>query len=214
MGARFDGPGKRKDYVMVRTMVFASVAAGVLLFAVHEYGMAQPGPVVGSSEIGIVRVRQAFRECERNRRYRAESLAEQSRANAEEEELSKTIGALEAGLKALRPGGADYMAQVKELFEKQASLKAMQEFNKRQSLLKDQLWTEALYKETLEVIASLAKQKRLSVVFEVDEPEFPFGSGEQLMMSIQTHKVLYSAGCRDLTAEVVAELDKNDSTKK
>jgi len=52
------------------------------------------------------------------------------------------------------------------------------------------------------------------VVFEVDEPEFPFGSGEQLMMSIQTHKVLYSAGCEDLTSEVVAGLDKNDTTKK
>jgi hypothetical protein len=49
------------------------------------------------------------------------------------------------------------------------------------------------------------------MVLGADEPEFPFQSYEQLVMTLSTHKVLYSDGCVDLTNEVIAQLDKMQS---
>jgi len=198
----------------IKTMVLACLAVAIVLFIVYEYSFAQAKPDALSSKIAVVRIRKVFRDCKKNAKYRAEALAEQSKTNADEAELSKTIDATEAGLKALKPGSADYMAQAKELFDKQGALKAMQEFNKRRSMLRDQLWTEELYKDSLDIIKELAEKKGLALVLEMDEPEFPVRSGDELMMSLQTHKVLYGAGCVDLTADVVSRLDQASDAKK
>lgn len=198
----------------IRAMVLTCMAGAIVLFLGHQYSSAQPESRSTSLKIGIVSIRKVFRNCKRNAQYRAESLAEQSKLDAEEKELSQAAAALEAGLSAFKPGSSEYMAQVKELFGKQADLRAMQEFNKRQRVLKDQLWTEQLFKETLAATRELAKDRGLSLVLEADEPEFPVQSGDELMMALQTHKVLYSEGCLDLTAAVVARLDEKDDAKK
>jgi len=57
----------------------------------------------------------------------------------------------------------------------------------------------------------LAAQKGLPLVLGSDEPEFPIQRYEELAMTLSTHKVLYSEGCVDLTNEVIAELDKEES---
>ena len=74
--------------------------------------------------------------------------------------------------------------------------------------MEDGQWTELLYKEVLRITKELAKQKGLAIVFEVAEPDFPMTNTDELMMALQTHKVLYSGGCVDLTADVVVEMNK------
>jgi len=59
----------------------------------------------------------------------------------------------------------------------------------------------------------LAKQKGLDLVFESDEPEFPASSRDELMLTISTHKLLYSGGCLDITDDVVAQLDAQEGAK-
>jgi len=158
-------------------------------------------------KIGVVSIRKVLRNCKRSARYKVDILADQGRANAKLQELSKQIETQEAGLKALRPGSSDYLAQLKELLEKRYQLEAQQEFNQQQNALKHHKWTEELYKEILQITKELAEQKGLDLVFEKDEPEFPVASSEELVMVLSTHKLLYSAGCLDLTEEVVARLD-------
>ena len=164
-----------------------------------------------NSKIGIVSVRNVFRDCKVNASYREKELAEQGKKNAELDVLEKEIAAQEAGLKALRPGTSDYMKQYEDLLNKQARFEAAKQFVSQQRVLKDRRWTEDLYKEALRITKELAKQKGLTVVLEADEPNFPMPSADELMMALQTHKVLYSDGCVDLTAEVVTEMNKIES---
>jgi Skp family chaperone for outer membrane proteins len=206
-----------------RAVVLGVLTSAVVLFLGYGYSAycaeaaaktgsaAEPGAGAVNSKIGIVSMRNVFRDCKVNASYREEALAEQAKKNAELDVLEKEIAAQEAGVKALRPGTGDYMKQYEDLLNKQARFEAAKQFVSQQRALKDRRWTEDLYKEVLRITKELAKQKGLTVVLEADEPNFPMPSADELMMALQTHKVLYSDGCMDLTAEVVTEMNKIES---
>lgn len=199
---------KERKVMKIRSAIILSCLTGVIFLSIgYEYSRAEQKADTPGLKIGVVSVRKVLRGCKKSARYKIEVLADQGRTNAELEELSKQIEAQEAGLKALKPGSIDYLAQLKELVDKRYDLEAQREFNKQQSALKHHRWTEELYKEILQITKELAEQKGLDLVFEKDEPEFPVTSSEELVMILNTHKLLYSAGCSDLTNEVIARLD-------
>jgi Skp family chaperone for outer membrane proteins len=204
---------KLKGVIMkIRTIIILACFIGVIFLSVgYEHGRAGQNVDTAGLKIGVISVRKVLRNCKRSAKYKVEVLADQGKKNAEFEKLSKEIEAQEAGLKVLKPGSADYIAQLKELVDKRYNLEAQQDFNKQQSALKYHRWTEDLYKEILRVTKDLAEKKGLDLVFVNDEPEFPVASAEELWMTINTHKMLYSAGCLDLTNEVIAQLDAMES---
>ena len=195
----------------IKTAILGCLMGVVVLLLVHEYSMAQVKTNDTVLPIGIVDVRRALRECKATEKYKERTNAENSKMAAEEEQLSREIQALAAGLRALKTGSSDHLKQYKEYLQKQNDLKTMQEFNPQQKALKHQQWTQELYKEILRITKVLAAEKGLPLVLGSDEPEFPIQRYEELAMTLSTHKVLYSNGCLDLTNEVIAELDKEES---
>lgn len=158
-------------------------------------------------KIGVVSILKVFQNYKGNEKYRQSAAAERARAEAELEKLSKEIEAEEAGLKTLKAGSDDYLARVKQIITKRASLQAQQEFYKQREALKEQQWTEKVYKDVLRITAEVAKKKDLDIVLEKDEPEFPLSNYSELMTVMSTHKVLYSRGCVDISDEVMARLN-------
>ncbi len=200
----------------IRTIMLGCLVSAVVLLAGYPTGIdshAQPKTDKPSSKTGIVSIRKVFRDSKRNAKYRTDVMTEQTKVRAELEKLSKEIEAQEAGLKTLKRGSVDYLTQYKELLEKRAKLDVQQQVINQERSAKDQKWMEELYSEILQITAELAKQKGLELVLGADEPEFPMESADQLMMTLSTHKVLYTAGCLDLTSEVVARLDAKEELK-
>ena len=194
---------------MKTKMVVLGCLIGVAVLAMsYEYSHAQPETGTLSLKIGVVSVRKVFGNCKRSARYNAEVLAEQSRTNAELQELSKEIEADKAGLNALKRGTSDYLAQLKEVLDKQGKHDAEKEYRMQQKALKYQRWVEDFYVDILRESGEVAKQKGLDLVLEKDEVEFPALSIDSTMLAIRTHKLLYSGGCLDITDEVIARLDK------
>ncbi|MHC4913002.1 MAG: OmpH/Skp family outer membrane protein [Planctomycetota bacterium] len=186
----------------------SGLMGAVVLFMGYQYSRAAPENQRPETKIGVVSIRQIFQDCKRNVKYRQEATVEQEKIVAELEKLTREIEAEEAGLKALKAGSSDHLELMKVILEKRASLQARQEFHKQQLALKDQRWTERLYMDILREAGEVAKQRGLDVVFENDEPELPALSGQELMMAIRTHKVLYSGGCLDITEEVMNRVDE------
>jgi Skp family chaperone for outer membrane proteins len=195
----------------IKTAILGCLMGIMVLLLVHEYGMAQVKPTDTTLPIGIVDVRRALRDCSATKKYRERTTAENDKMDAEKEELSRKIQALALGLSALKPNSSDYLEQYREYLQKQADLKTMQEFNPRLKASKHQQWTQQLYQEILRLTKVLAAEKGLPLVLESDDPQFPIQQYEELAMTLSTHKVLYSNGCLDLTDEVIAELDKEES---
>jgi len=193
-----------------KVMVLSCLIGAVVLSAGYERTLAKAKETPAGPKIGIVSVVKIFRDCKKNEKYRQEVVAERNKVAAELEKLSKEIEAENAGLKTLKPGSSDYSAQMKEVLTKQGSLQAQQEFHNQQMAMKEQKWTEDIYKEILRITVEVAQEKGLDLVLGKDEIEFPTSSANELMLTISTNKVLYSGGCLDITDEVMARLDTED----
>jgi len=197
-----------------RTVVLGGLAGAVVLFLGYGFSFAGAEADISNSKIGTVSIRDIFRDCKANVGYRDKALAEQAAKNVEMDALQKKIAADEAGLRALKPGSSDYMKQFETLINEQVQYEAKKQYISQARVLEDRRWTEGLYKEVLRITKELAKKKGLNVVLELDEPVFPMVNPDELMMALQTHKVLYSDGCVNLTAEIVVEMDKIESKLK
>jgi len=196
----------------IKTVISGCLICVVVLFVVHELGLAQPIAPVAASKIGLLSVSRTLRDCKATVTFAAKAKAEAEQMVAAEKALGNEVNVLTSGVRALVPGTIDYMAQYKLLLLKQAELKAIQESNNRQRLLSQLGWAEKVYKEVLRITSEVAARKGLDLVLQRSEPEYPILSTEQLRMTLSSHKVLYGGGCLDITDEVIAELDKIEAT--
>ncbi|UCE99086.1 MAG: OmpH family outer membrane protein [Planctomycetota bacterium] len=193
-----------------RILILGCLLGAVVLFIDHGYSETESKADTLSSEIGIVSIQKIFQDSKRGSKYRAEAFTEQQRVKADLEELGRQVEAGEAGLRALKAGSSDYMAQVKELLEKRANYLARQELYKQLMELTDQLWTKQLYQDILRVTGEVAKEKHLKLVLREDAIDFSETNITELGLAMRTHKLLYSGGCLDITDEVIAQLDAED----
>ncbi len=196
----------------VKTVVLSCLTGAVVLFFVHEFSLAQPMATGAASKIGLVSVTRALRDCKATATFGAKAKAEGEQMIAAEKALNDEINVLTGGVRALVRGTADYNAQFKLLLQKQGELKALQEYSREYRGSSQQLWAEKVYKQVLRLTKEVAAAKGLDLVLQSSEPEFPMQSGDQLMTALSTHKVLYGGGCLDITADVIAELDKIEAT--
>lgn len=199
-----------------RAMVLSCLAGGVILCMSYQYSRAQTEADKPPLKIGVVSIRKIFRYCERAKRREKEIRDEEAAANAKLNKLQKDIAAAEAGLGTLRPESIDYLELARDVFRKQDSYKSQKQHYERLLALKDRQWTKALYRDILRVTGEVAKEKGLDLVFERSEPDFSMISATELLLTIQTHKLLYADadGCADITEQVRARLDQEKSEAK
>ncbi len=195
-----------------KTVVLGCFIGAIALLFVHEFSFAQTSAPATVSKIGLISVSRALRECKATATFGAKAKAEEEEMAANEKALNDEINVLKGTVRALVPGTPDYMEQYKQLVQKQAELQAIQEYRREQRSVSQRAWAQKVYKEILRITKEVAANKDLDLVIERSEPEFPIKNADQLMMTLSTHKVLYGDGCQDVTEEVIAELDKIEST--
>ncbi len=183
------------------------IICAVVWFVGYESSWAEPEGQSAGVRIGVVSVRRIFQDCKRNVQYRQEASAEQESIIAELDKLEKELEAAQAGLKTFKTGSSEYLNLMKEILQKQAGLQAQREFAQQHFALKDQQWTEEIYKDILSMTGEVAIEKGLTLVLEDGDVELPAASANDLMLTIRTHKLLYSGGCVDITEEVMAKVD-------
>jgi Skp family chaperone for outer membrane proteins len=210
---------KFKLFVTVLVVLAAAVTIADFVTGAEKAAPAQPSASPASPDasrggprgeeakclkIGVVSVRRIFQDCKRMAKYRQEFTAEGDKMEAELDKLTQEIKADKSGLKTLKSGSLDYLSTVKEILEKQGNLQAKQEYFKQLMDMRQQTIFEQLFKDVVKATAEVAKEKGLDLVLEKSEPEQP---GE-----IGTQKVLYSAGCEDITDAVLAKVDAADKS--
>ena len=195
-----------------RTLILGCVIGVLALSMVYDHSTAQQNTDTAPVKIGVVSIREVFRDSAKNAAYRNAVINEQSKLNQELDELTKELQAEEAALSTLKAGTPDHLEQVKAALTKRAQLDARREYTTQARVARDKLWTEALFQAVLQIVDDLAQEKRLTLVLERTEPIFP-QAREELMMTLNTHKTLYSGGCIDLTKETTERLDKLEDLK-
>lgn len=195
----------------IKTLISGCLVGMVVLFLVHQFGEAQPLANGPASNIGVVNIEKALQNCQATSKFKEKAEAEKREMDAEEEKLSGDIESLRGSLQALVPNSADWLAQYKDMVKKESELKSLKELNPQVRAMRAHQWTEKLYPEILRITKELAAKKGLALVLTVEEPLLPTQRYEELVMTLRTHKVLYTGGCVDLTNEIIVELDKTNS---
>ena len=192
---------------MKNTVVIGLAAMMVVGLLGYDKLFADSKATNGPTKIGLVSVRSIFQNCKKNTDYKAKMMAEQDKIIAELEKLNKEIDALQADLKTRKAGSEDALKLMKTITEKKASLEGQKQYYQEQFKVKDQMWTEKIYVEILDMVGKIAKQKGYDLVLEKDEIELPAASATELMLVIRTHKVLYYNADMDFTGDVLAAMD-------
>ena len=180
----------------------------VLLTTVYDSSGKQSKPQDTGLKIGVIQIREVFRESNRNIEHQKELTTEEEKVVAELEKLSKEVQTLKADLLTRKPGSSDYSKLMQQMMEKQASMEAKKEFHQQEMSLKDLQWTEQLYKDIIKTVKDVAKANNLDIVLAKEETAFPTSSQTELMLAIRTSKVLYSVDSLDITKEVIKALNE------
>jgi Skp family chaperone for outer membrane proteins len=75
--------------------------------------------------------------------------------------------------------------------------------------IREQTIIEGLFKDVISAVEVVAKEKMLDLVLEKSVPDLPAANSNELTLTISTHKVLYNAGCEDITGAVLTKVDAN-----
>ncbi|MHC4637517.1 MAG: OmpH/Skp family outer membrane protein [Planctomycetota bacterium] len=197
-----------------KALILVCVTVVVVFCSTHNFSFAKSKTVgVQSSSdsgirIGVISVRKIFTTCKRNQEYKQKVQVEQQQIVAEMTKLQKEIEADEATLKAgIKPDSSDYMNMMRSILEKRGQYEAMKQFYQQQISAKDREWTKKLYLDVMQITEDIAKSKGLGLVVAEDEVDLDNVVGDEFMLRIRMHKVVFSGGCEDLTDEVMAKLD-------
>jgi Skp family chaperone for outer membrane proteins len=193
----------------MKTVVVAlSCLTGVVVsFAAATAGGGKAAtPTPGVQSIGVVRVVDILQGLSEVRKHGNEIKADQGKAQAELDALTKEIEIEEGELATLKRASIAYLKQSEAVAEKKAHYSAHKELLERQILLKQQLWTQKAYGEIVRVTREVAAEKGLSLILVKDDPNVNAAPPEAITTLIATYKVLCSDGCPDITQEVQAKL--------
>jgi len=191
----------------IRLIILCCLTVAIFLSAGYVANSAESESNKGPLKIGVISVQNIIKNCKKSENYRAEIAAEYNKMKAELDKLAREIEAETEGLKALKTGSEDYMVLYKEILMKQSGIQAQEKFYDQQMAFKNQEIVGQLYKEILDKTKKVAEQKGLDMVFEKSEPQLPAPNSTELNLIINSHKLLYSGRCVDITDEVMAQVD-------
>ncbi len=192
---------------MRTTIVALSCLTGIVVSLAA--GNAGGGKSISSSpgvqSIGVVRVVSLLLKLSEAGKFADTVKGEQSKGQAALTALAKEIETEERELTTLKTTSDDYLKQSETLAEKKAHFSAHREFLDRQIRLKQELWTQKAYAQIMQATREVAAERGLALVLVKDDPN-TVPEAEGIRSVIATQKVLYCAGCPDITPDVQAKL--------
>ena len=187
--------------------ICALLAVGVVL----STGFAQQAPAGGKTgSVGVCNVVLLFKEYERAK-VTLEQLQAQQKAIEEEkrrrdQEITASRNYLTGG--HVREGTPAYEEQFEKLQKLAMDAEIYYRTETGRAVRKHQLATREIYSEILKTVGDVAKQRGYDVVIYGDQTgPIQEGSPQEMLMQIQSRRVLYSSDACDITTEVLRRLN-------
>jgi len=194
-----------------KVMILICLISAVVLSMGYEYSLAESKAEKPFLNIGVVSVRKILEDSKRSEKHDEELRGEEDKISAILRKLRKQIEADEAGLGTIKRESSAYLELERDVEQKRAMYVAKKRFYEKEAELRDRQWLKSFYKGILQETREVAKEKGLDLVFERSEPNFSMGSAGALLVSMETHKLLYCEDCSDITKEVMDRLDEEES---
>ena len=189
-----------------RETVLCAVLVSVLLFGVyHEFGGAAGGEVkLLPARVCVVSVHRVLTEGDKAKVWKMKIDVEVSKAEDDIKKLKDDFVADKAILKTRKPDSEDHDRLLRELMEKDMELQVKENFYSQYFIARQTKWEESSFRDVLEVIEKVAKEKGIDIVLAMEDYRWPLESAKEYAMVRQTSKVLYHATDLDITDAVLS----------
>lgn len=185
------------------------LAGAAVLAGVYQYGTLNAAEsAIGPAKIAVVNVTEVLENSQKHKDWQAKMQAERATMESEFTRMKTELEAMQANLKLLTPGSVDHLKLQSDMLEKDAVMKAKDEFYRSKVESEMQRWTEELYQKMLTVVDEVAKQKGVDMVMTDESLDLPAPSLRDFMLTIKTKKMLYHSPQYDITTEVLEALNK------
>ncbi|MBP8604491.1 MAG: OmpH family outer membrane protein [Phycisphaerae bacterium] len=191
-----------------KLMYTFSAVAIVVSLGIYRQAHLDAAAAAAPAKIGVVNVTQVLENCAKHKQWQEKMQSERTAMENEYKKMKDELDALQANLKLRTPGSEDALRLQSEMLEKKALMDAKDEFYRTKVESEMQRWTESLYQKLLTVVQDVAKTKGLDMVIADEQLDLPAPSLRDFMLTVKTKKLLYRSEQYDLTAEVLAALDK------
>jgi outer membrane protein len=195
------------------TMFF--LAAASLAVISLQYSQAAKEKSIASPKIAVVSVKEVFEKCAMKATVENDLTAHGDKRFGELKKLEEDINADKAALSKRKENSDDYLEMMQSVMVKQSQLDAQKDFFQQELAVKEMQGKEKIYRKILEVITSVAKENGFDLILSRDdnylsnpETSAPAQSPAELVLTTKTHKLLYFNPALDITAEVLAAMDK------
>jgi Skp family chaperone for outer membrane proteins len=190
--------------------ITAGLVIAIIFIGAYQVGTLDAQSAAAPAKIGVVNVTDVLENSQKHKDWQEKMQKERAQMENEFAKLKAEMEAMQANLKILSPGSADYLKTQSELLEKKAVMQAKDEFYRSKVEVEMQQWTESLYQKMLTVVEQVAKQKGLDMVISDESLDLPAPSLRDFMLTIKTKKMLYHNANYDMTTAVLEALNKAD----
>jgi Skp family chaperone for outer membrane proteins len=194
---------KTKQFIVAMTLAVA-------VLGVYQYGTLNAAAEAAPAKIGVVNVTNVLETCQKHKDWQNKMQAARTGMEKEFNAMRTELEALQANLKLMTPGTADYLKMQSDFLQKKAVMEAKDEFYRTKVEAEMQRWTEELYQKMLKVVEEVAKQKGLDMIIADELLDLPAPSLRDFMLTIKTKKMLYYKPNYDMTSAVLEALNKAD----
>ncbi len=196
----------KSAHVLLIGMVLATAVAAVFTRTAAQAPRRAVAPV---ARVAVCDIGAVFNGYER--RNDLNRLFEQKRkdAKAEDDKRLDQIKHTQKTLEALRPGSKEHDAQLRRMEKLSIERKVWRQFQEQQFAREHRLLMEQLYRQVLDAIGAVARQKGYDAVFYTDSVEIASQSTSELLTKIAQRKCLYHNPAIELTKDITDLLNRN-----
>lgn len=189
-------------------LITAALIIAMLFLGVYHYGTLNAASAVAPAKIGVINVTEVLENSQKHKDWQTKMQAERAEIEKEFAKMKEELEALQANLKLLTAGSADYLKLQSDFLQKKAVMDAKDEFYRAKVESEMQKWTEELYQKLLKVVEEVATQKGLDMVMSDESLDLPAPSLRDFMLTIKTKKMLYHNKNYDITTDALEALNK------
>jgi Skp family chaperone for outer membrane proteins len=171
-------------------------------------GLAQsPAPEAVLAKVAVCDVTAVFNKYQRASDLSTQFAERARKLSAEDEQRKAAIQRLEQTLESLRPGSKEHDARLAEMDKLTTERQVWRTQQENQAVREHRRLTEEMYKEVLDAVAAVAKEKGYDLVLCRESVDLASATTAELLNKIAQRKCLYNNPALDVTSAVLDRLN-------
>ena len=187
-------------------LVAALVPAAVALLG--EVSAQSGAPAPPGSRIAACDVVEVFNNYQRAKDLTAKLEERRQAIAAENEQRKKAIETLRMEMEGLKEGSPEYEKRFGEMQRLSVERQAYLQFQEQLAMREHHRLTSDMYEQILKVIARVAREQGYQMVIYRERGDQPTTTTPELLQKIERRKLLYCDDGIDITATVLATLNR------